>query len=201
MESVQPDHLTILVIDETLARGAIIEAGLRDAGHRRVHVVNDTNGLVRVIEALAPDVIVVDFENPNRDRLEEFFAVSRSVRRPIAMFVDRSDAASIEAAIDAGVSAYVVDGLKKERVKSILDMAIARFNAYSRLERELEDARTELADRKIIEKAKGILMKRRGLAEDEAYALLRRGAMDEKRKLVDVARSIVTAVQLLGDEQ
>lgn len=192
-----PDDLVILVIDETLARASIIETGLREAGHARVHVITQMDGLVRAIEGLAPDVIVVDFENPNRDRLEAFFAVSRSVRRPIAMFVDRSDQASIEAAIDAGVSAYVVDGLKKERVKSILDMAIARFNAYSRLERELEDARSELADRKVIEKAKGILMRMRNLDEAAAYALLRRSAMDEKRKLVDIARSVVTASSLL----
>jgi two-component system, response regulator / RNA-binding antiterminator len=192
-----PNELVILIIDETLARASIIETGLREAGHSHVHVVSEMNGLVRTIETLAPDVIVVDFENPNRDRLEQFFTISRSVRRPIAMFVDRSDAASIEAAIGAGVSAYVVDGLKKERVKSILDMAIARFNAYSRLERELDQARTELADRKVIEKAKGVLMQQRGIPEEEAYALLRQTAMNEKRKLVEIARSIVTAASLL----
>lgn len=191
------DELVILIIDENPARASIIDAGLREAGHSRVHVVSEMNGLVRTIEQLAPDVIVVDFENPNRDRLEQFFAVSRSVRKPIAMFVDRSDAASIEAAIGAGVSAYVVDGLKKERVKSILDMAIVRFNAYSRLERELHEARNELADRKVIEKAKGVLMKLRQIPEDEAYALLRQTAMNEKRKLVEIARGVVAATSLL----
>jgi two-component system, response regulator / RNA-binding antiterminator len=191
------DELVILIIDENPARASIIEAGLREAGHSRVEIVTEMNGLVRTIELLAPDVIVVDFENPNRDRLEQFFEVSRSVRRPIAMFVDRSDAASIEAAIGAGVSAYVVDGLKKERVKSILDMAIMRFNAYSRLERELDQARTELADRKVIEKAKGVLMKLRQIPEDEAYALLRQTAMNEKRKVVEIARGVVAATALL----
>ncbi|UIJ72231.1 ANTAR domain-containing response regulator [Aurantimonas sp. HBX-1] len=191
------DELVILIIDENPARASIIDAGLREAGHSRVHVVSEMNGLVRTIEQLAPDVIVVDFENPNRDRLEQFFAVSRSVRKPIAMFVDHSDAASIEAAIGAGVSAYVVDGLKKERVKSILDMAIVRFNAYSRLERELHEARNELADRKVIEKAKGVLMKLRQIPEDEAYALLRQTAMNEKRKLVEIARGVVAATSLL----
>ena len=194
----EPSALAVLIIDENRARATIIEDGLREAGHDRVRVVTGMQGLVREIEAFAPDVIVVDLENPNRDRLEAFFQVSRSVRRPIAMFVDRSDAASMEAAIDAGVSAYVVDGLKKERVKSILDMAILRFGAYSRLTRELDEARTELADRKVIEKAKGLMMRMRGLSEEEAYRLMRQTAMNEKKKLVEIARSVVTAAALLG---
>ncbi|WP_188907541.1 ANTAR domain-containing response regulator [Aureimonas endophytica] len=191
--------LAILIVDENRARAAVIEDGLREAGHAEVRVIGEMQGLVREIEVFAPDVIVIDLENPNRDRLEQFFQVSRSVRRPIAMFVDRSDAASMEAAIEAGVSAYVVDGLRKERVKPILDMAILRFEAFSRLTRELEEARSELADRKVIEKAKGILMKRRGLGEEEAYRLLRQSAMNEKRKLVEIARSVVTAASLLSE--
>ncbi|WP_019995060.1 ANTAR domain-containing response regulator [Aureimonas ureilytica] len=196
----EPSALAVLIVDENRARATIIEEGLREAGHERVRVVAAMNGLVREIEQFRPDVIVVDLENPNRDRLEQFFQVSRTVQRPIAMFVDRSDAASMEAAISAGVSAYVVDGLKKERVKAILDMAVLRFHAYSRLERELHEARSELADRKIVEKAKGILMQRRGLSEEESYRLLRQTAMNEKRKLVEIARSIVTAADLFGGE-
>ncbi|RIY00040.1 ANTAR domain-containing protein [Aureimonas flava] len=192
--------LAVLIVDENRARAAIIEEGLREAGHARVHVVADALGLVREIEAFRPDVVVVDLENPNRDRLEAFFQVSRSVRRPIAMFVDRSDADSMEAAIAAGVSAYVVDGLKKERVRSILDTAVLRFEAYSRLERELQEARSELADRKVVERAKGLLMRMRGLSEEEAYRLMRQTAMNEKKKLVDIARSLVTAASLLGGE-
>ncbi|WP_152046273.1 ANTAR domain-containing response regulator [Aureimonas psammosilenae] len=194
----EPRPLTILVIDDNRARSAVIEAGLREAGHAQVRVVADMLGLVREIESYAPDVIVVDLENPNRDRLEQFFQVSRTVRRPIAMFVDRSDAEAMEAAIAAGVSAYVVDGLRKERVKPILDMAILRFEAFSRLERELDQARSELAERKVIEKAKKILMRMRGLSEDDAYKLLRTTAMNEKRKLVDIAASVVTAASLLS---
>ena len=116
------------------------------------------------------------------------------------MFVDRSDTASIAAAVDAGVSAYIVDGLKKERVKPILDMAISRFNAFNRLTRELQDARTELADRKIIDRAKGILMNARKLDEESAYRLLRKTAMNENRRLADVARGLVSAHSLLGDD-
>ncbi|MCZ0310126.1 ANTAR domain-containing protein, partial [Escherichia coli] len=115
--------------------------------------------------------IVIDIETPNRDMLEHLFQLSRSVRKPIAMFVDSSDTASIEAAVDAGVSAYVVDGLKKERVKPILDMAVSRFKAFSRLQQELAEAKSALEERKVVERAKGILMKSRTISEDEAYAL------------------------------
>jgi two-component system, response regulator / RNA-binding antiterminator len=125
--------LAILVIDENRIRASIIEAGLRETGHDKITVVHDITGIARTIAEVNPDVIVIDLENPNRDMLENMFQLSRAVKRPIAMFVDRSDRASIEAAVEAGVSAYVVDGLKQERVKPILDMAISRFNAFSRL--------------------------------------------------------------------
>ena len=151
------------------------------------------------LSEINPDVIVIDLENPNRDQLEHMFQVSRAVRRPVAMFVDKADSQSIEAAVDAGVSAYVVDGLKRERVKPILDMAVSRFNAFSKLSKELEDARTELADRKTIDRAKGILMKSKGLSEQAAYDLLRRTAMNQSRKIIDVAQSLVIASGLLGD--
>ncbi|MFD1695001.1 ANTAR domain-containing response regulator [Roseibium aestuarii] len=191
--------LSILVIDDNQIRASIIEQGLRDAGHFRVILVHEMDGLVRRIAEIDPDVIVIDLENPNRDRLEHMFQVTRAVQRPIAMFVDQSDAGSIEAAVEAGVSAYVVDGLKKERVKPILDMAISRFRAYSRLTAELEEARNELAERKTIDRAKGILMKTRGISEDEAYRLLRKTAMNQSRKIIEVAQSLVIASGLLGD--
>ncbi|HUG61420.1 MAG TPA: ANTAR domain-containing response regulator [Methylomirabilota bacterium] len=191
-------HLpSVLVIDENQIRASVIEAGLRDAGHDRVTVVSDMAGIARRIVETEPDVIVIDLENPNRDMLESMFQLSRSVNRPIAMFVDRADTASIEAAVEAGVSAYVVDGLRRERVKPILDMAISRFNAYSRMARELEEARSELAERKVIEKAKGILMKSKGISEDAAYALLRKTAMNQNRRIADIAQSLVTAASLL----
>lgn len=195
----QGPALKILVIDENKIRASIIEAGLRDAGHYDVTLLPDVNGIAARIEALQPDVIVVDLENPNRDMLESMFQLSRTVKRPIAMFVDRSDSASIEAAIEAGVSAYVVDGLRKDRVKPVIEMAIIRFNAYSRMTRELEEARTELESRKVVDRAKGILMKSRGLSEAEAYQLLRKTAMNQNRKLVDVAQALVTAADLLGN--
>ncbi len=189
--------LTILVIDENAIRASIIEEGLREAGYQRVTVIHEVNGVARTIETLQPDVIFIDLENPNRDMMEHLFQLTRTVSRPIAMFVDRSDTASIEAAVEAGVSAYVVDGLKKERVKPILDMAVSRFNAFSRLQRELADAKSALEERKVVERAKGILMKMRGLSEEQAFALLRQTAMNEKKKISEIAQSVVTAAGLL----
>jgi response regulator NasT len=190
--------LSILVIDDNRLRAAIIEEGLREAGHTRVSVIHSVEEVARTIEDMAPDVVVIDLENPRRDQLEGFFSLSKALRKPVAMFVDRSDAWEIEAAVDAGVSAYVVDGLKKERVKPILDMAISRFNAFSRLTRELEEARTALEDRKIIDQAKALLMKSRAIGEAEAYGLLRSTAMNQNRKIVDIAQGLVTAAGLLG---
>lgn len=189
--------LTILVIDENAIRASIIEEGLREAGHVHVTVIHEVQGVARIIDTLAPDVIVIDIENPNRDMMEHLFQLTRTVGRPIAMFVDRSDTASIEAAVEAGVSAYIVDGLKKERVKPILDMAVSRFNAFSRLQRELADAKSALAERKVIERAKGILMKMRGMSEEEAFATLRQTAMNEKKKMSEIAQSVVTAAGML----
>ena len=192
-----PD-LSILIIDENRIRASIIEDGLREAGHARVVVLHDVNQVARTIQNSDPDVIVIDLENPQRDTLEHFFSLSRAVQRPIAMFVDRSDRAMIEKSVEAGVSAYVVDGLRKERIKPILDMAISRFNAFAKLRQELAEVRSELEDRKVVDRAKGILMKTRGIGEADAYALLRSTAMNQNRKLVEIAQSLITAADLLG---
>lgn len=191
----------VVIIDENSLRAAILEDGLRSAGVPKITVIDDTRHLMRRLQPLDPDVIVIDLENPKRDVLEQMFLVSRTVERPVAMFVDTSDADMIEAAIDAGVSAYVVDGLKKERVKAIVDMAVSRFHAFARLQKELQETRAQLEERKLVEKAKGILMRQRGLNEDEAYQLMRRVAMNEKKKLSDIARSILIATDLLGDSK
>ncbi|WP_028746669.1 ANTAR domain-containing response regulator [Rhizobium mesoamericanum] len=193
----KPGDLNVLVIDENSIRASIIEIGLREAGYDNVTIIDDMNGLARRIMEINPDVIVIDIENPNRDMLESIFQISRAVKRPIAMFVDKSDEASIEAAVEAGVSAYIVDGLKQERVRPILKMAISRFNAFSRLNRELEETRGELENRKLLDRAKGLLMRSRGLTEDEAYALMRRTAMNQNRKIVEIAQSLITAASLL----
>jgi response regulator NasT len=192
-----PDGLSILVIDANRLRAALIEESLREAGHARIHVFHSVDEVAMRIADVAPDVVVVDLENHSRAQLEAFFALSRALRKPVAMFVDRSDPDEIQAAVEAGVSAYVVDGLKKERVKPILDMAVSRFNAFSRLARELEDARTALQDRKVIDQAKTLLMSSRGIGEAEAYALLRTTAMNQNRRIADIAQGLVTANGLL----
>lgn len=189
--------LKIVIVDESPIRAAILEDGLREAGFEQVVRIEETTSLLERIYALDPDVILIDLENPSRDVLAQMFQVSRIVKRPIAMFVDQSDTASIQASVDAGVSAYIVDGLKKERVKNILDLCISRFNAFSRLQEELDRAKTALEERKVIDRAKGILMKARGLPEEEAYALLRKTAMNEKKKIAEIAQSVITAAELL----
>lgn len=189
--------LRILIIDENLIRASILEEGLQEAGYNLVSRIGDmTNLLMQVVE-IDPDVILINLENPNRDVLEQMFQVSRSVHRPVAMFVDRSDRAMIEAAVDAGVSSYIVDGLRKDRVKPIIDLTISRFNAFARLEGELKKTKQALEDRKIIDRAKGVLMKHKGLSEGQAYALMRRTAMNNKIRIADVARSVVTAIEVL----
>jgi two-component system, response regulator / RNA-binding antiterminator len=190
--------LNIAIIDENRVRAAILEDGLREAGYSSISLIDNMSDLLTRIDALDPDVIVIALGIPSRDVLEQMLDLSRVVRRPVAIFVDQADSASIQAAIDAGVSTYVVDGLRKERVRPILDVTISRFRAFARLQDELAAAKEALEGRKTIERAKGILMKSRGLSEEEAYTLLRKTAMNEKRKLADIARSVVTTAHLLN---
>lgn len=189
--------LKIVIVDENPVRAAILLDGLREAGYIDVTRIEETTNLLARIYTLDPDVILIDLENPSRDVLAQMFQVSRIVKRPIAMFVDQSDAAAIAAAVDAGVSAYIVDGLKKERIKGILDLCISRFNAFARLTEELERTRTALSERKVIDRAKGVLMKLKNIDEADAYALLRKTAMDENKKIAEIAQSVVTAAELL----
>ena len=188
--------LRILLVDQNVMRASILEEGLREAGYVNVTVVRDMQNLLRKIVDSDPDVIFIDLENPNRDVLEQMFQVSRCVQRPIAMFVDRSDTEMIRAAVHAGVGAYVVDGLKKERVKAILDMAVSRFHAFQEMREELDRTKQALEERKVVDRAKGILMKERGLTEEAAYSLLRKAAMNENRRVAEIAQSLITASKL-----
>ncbi|MDB6009868.1 MAG: pdtaR 3 [Gammaproteobacteria bacterium] len=189
--------LRILLVDQNMTRASILEEGLREAGYTSVTVVRDMQNLLRRIVDEDPDVICIDLENPNRDVLEQMFQMSRVVRRPVAMFVDRSDSDMIRAAVESGVGAYVVDGLKKERVKAVVDMAVSRFKAFNDLREELDQAKQALGDRKVVERAKGILMKERGLTEEAAYALLRKAAMSDNKRVVEIAQAVITAAGLL----
>src|SRR3954463_14231691 len=186
----------IVIVDESPIRAAILSEGLREAGFTAVTHISDMQNLLARIYALDPDVILIDLENPSRDELEQMFQMSRAVKRPIAMFVDQSDTASIQASVDAGVSAYIVGNLQKERIKTILDLCISRFNAFSRLQGELDRAKSALEERKVIDRAKGILMKLKNLSEEEAYGLLRKTAMNENRKIADVAQSVIMTAEM-----
>lgn len=190
--------MRIAIIDESGPRASVLEEGLRESGFDDIIVVAPVGAFVAKLERIAPDVVLMDLGSPSRDSLEDMLAVSRSLARPIAMFVDRSDDAMAGAAIDAGISAYVVDGLRKERVKPILELAIRRFNAFAALREERDQAVQALAHRKTIDRAKAILMNSRGLNEAESYALLRSTAMSQSRKIVDVADALITAHELLG---
>jgi response regulator NasT len=189
--------LQIAVVEENPLRAEILITGLREAGHRNVLYIGQTQRLLQAIYDADPDVVIIGLESPSRDTLEQLFQMSRVVKRPIAMFVDKSDRAAITAAIDAGVSAYVVGGLQKERVQSILDVCISRFNAMARMQDELERVKTALEERKVIDRAKGILMRAKGLDEEEAYRVLRKTAMNEKKKIAEIAQSVLMAAELL----
>jgi response regulator NasT len=191
--------MRIAIVDESTARASVIEEGLATLDDCEIFVVAERKGLVARIEEIAPDIVLMDLGNPSRDVLEEYFAVSRALARPIAMFVDESDDEAIAASIDAGVSAYVVDGLAANRIRPLIDVAVRRFNAFSRLQTDLAEARGRLAEREAIDKAKRILMDSRGLTEPQAYAEIRKAAMNQGRKIAEIADAIVTAQKLLGE--
>ena len=191
--------MRIAIIDTSSSRAAIISEGLREAGLTDLVLIDPTQPIAAQLDRAQPEVVLVNLENPSRDLLEDYFAMSRALDRPIAMFVDPSAAERTAAAVDAGVSAYIVDGLTKKRIKPVLDLAVRRFQAFARLQQELHEAKSALADRAVIDKAKAILSKRRGLDEPAAYALLRSHAMSTNRRIAEVAEAIVTSDALLGD--
>jgi response regulator NasT len=190
-------NLRIVIVDQNPLRTAILRDGLREAGHAQVVVVDTFLDLEQRLREIDADIVLIDLENPNRDVLEQMIRISGANARPVAMFADSSDSAMINAAIDAGVSAYVVDGLKKARVKNIVDLTVSRFNAFARLREELAAAQGQLADRKVIDQAKGLVMKAKSISEEQAYAMMRKVAMNEGKKIADIARSIITAAELL----
>ena len=193
--------MRIAIVDESASRASIIEEGLAQLPDSELFVLTGRQGLMAKIEEIAPDVVLIDLGNPSRDVLEEYFAVSRVVARPIAMFVDESDEEAIGASIDAGVSVYVVDGLAASRIRSVLDLAVRRFNAFARLQSDLAEAQGKLAEREAIDRAKRILMQSKRVTEPEAYAELRRKAMSSNRRIAEIAEAVVTAHDLLGPEE
>ncbi|MEM0976189.1 MAG: ANTAR domain-containing protein [Pseudomonadota bacterium] len=188
----------IVVVDPDRERAFQIVDGLSVDSSLRVTVLGDIDGIARKLTSLDPDVILIDLADPKRDHFEQTLNAVGATDRPVAMFVDKSDIGMTKAAIEAGVSAYVVDGLKKERVLPIIEMAVARFREFDRIKKERDAANEALAERKVVDRAKGILMKAKGLSEEEAYSLLRKTAMDQGRKIGEVSEGIVTAAGLLS---
>jgi two-component system, response regulator / RNA-binding antiterminator len=190
--------LRVLVVDEWPERGQILRGGLEQAGYEVAGILSSSLELLEAVERLTPDVIIIDTESPSRDALEHLCVMGRDRPRPIVMFAADDDATTIRDAVRAGVSAYVVDGLEPERVKAIVEVACARFEEFQRLRTELAEANRQLSERKLVERAKGLLMKARGVDEQEAYQLLRSAAMNRGRRIGDVAQAVIAAVELLG---
>jgi response regulator NasT len=189
--------LSVLLIDDNPARAEIVAAGLRAAGYRLLARLEGTHDLTTRVRELEPDVVVVSTDSPSRDSIEDMRRSTEQQPRPIALFVDESDPATIAAAMEAGVSAYVVKGLAQERVRSVVDVAVGHFNRYHAMREELERARLTLLERKTIDRAKGLLMEQKGLSEDAAYKLLRKLAMDQNKRIGDVAHDLVTYARVL----
>lgn len=190
-------QLRVLVIDKTVGRAAILEQALRDQGCEVVGRLTGNDDLLARVAELAPEVILIDMDIPDRDTLESMRMLNRELPRPIVMFADHTDSRTIEEAVRAGVSAYVVDGLSPGRLQPIIEVAIARFREFQALRTELEFTKSKLADRKDLDRAKGILMREKGMTEDEAYGALRKMAMDRNQKIGDVARMLIAAADLL----
>jgi response regulator NasT len=181
----------VLLIDAEADRAATVRAGLEAAGCTVVGVLPAPGDLTRLVREAGAEVIVCDLDDPSRDALESMGALHRDEPRPVVVFAARGDPEQIEAALEAGVAAYVVEGLAPARVRPVLEVAIRRFRAHQALRAQLEEARATLAERMVIERAKGMLMQRRRLSEEEAYRTLRRWAMDRRLRLVDVAQEFL----------
>ncbi|GAA3859219.1 ANTAR domain-containing response regulator [Celeribacter arenosi] len=193
-----PAQLSIIIVESDRDRALQIVDSLREAGPFDIKVISEPTALARKIEEHQPDIVLIDIANPSRDILEELAVASGPMERPVAMFVDRSDEGLSAAAIEAGVSAYVIDGMQPARVKPILDAAIARFRMFQRMRTELAETKRALEERKVIDRAKGMIMKARGVEEDEAYAILRKAAMNQNKRVADVAEALVLAAGLLS---
>ncbi|MEO1637695.1 MAG: ANTAR domain-containing protein [Pseudomonadota bacterium] len=192
------ETLRILVVEPDPDKAREIIDALTAAGWGDVKALAQITSLTRTVKEYAPDIVLIDLANPDRDTLEHISYATESEKRAVALFVDQTDDSLTKAALNAGISAYVVDGLKMSRIKSVLETAIARFQIMRQMQSELNAAKQALEDRKTIDRAKGILMRQRNLSEEEAYTLLRKTAMDQGRKVIDMARALVTAADLLS---
>ena len=190
--------LRVMVVDESTECADLLRQGLQAAGHIVVATLGGTLNILAQVEHHKPDVIVISMDSPDRDSLEHICVVSQNQPKPIVLFTQAQDSNTIEAAVRAGVSAYVVDGLESSRVHSILNVAVARFNQYQALQLELAQSKAEIGERKQIERAKGLLMKQRRWDEDTAFRALRKMAMDRNIRLADAAEQVIAVTKLLN---
>lgn len=189
--------LSVLVIDEVESRAGDICAGLVLAGFQVAASLPSALDLAAKAEALKPDIILIQTDSPSRDTLEHLAVANQELPRPVVMFASKGDGPVVRRAMQAGVSAYIVDGLSTRRLKPVIEVAIARFEEYQELRRERDEVTRKLADRKVIERAKGVLMKARGYDEDAAYSALRRLAMDRGTSLIKVSAQVIDMANLL----
>ena len=189
--------LRVLVIDELEARAGEICAGLALAGHQVAALLPTAADLTRRVEEIGPDVILIQTDAPSRDTLEHLAVINAAALRPVVMFARNRDGRNMRKAFRAGVSAYIVDGLTPGRLAPIIDVAIARFEEHQELKRERDDATQKLAERKTIDRAKGVLMKARGMDEETAYAALRKLAMDRGQTLGRAAADVIEMAKVL----
>lgn len=190
-----------MLVDELLERSAVVTRLLKSEQCDVVACLSPEQDLLEQVSRHRPDVVIIDIDLPGRDTLESLRSVQATVPRPMVMFSQDDNGETIRRAIQAGVSAYVVDDVQANRVRPVIEAAIASFDQYSLLQTELDRTRTELQNRKKIERAKGIIMKQRGIDEPAAYRLMRKAAMDQNRRLVAIAESIITAADLLGGHE
>lgn len=189
--------LKVLVIDESRERAAEISLGLLKAGYQVAAVLPNALDLVRQVESIRPDVILIDSDSPSRDTLEHLSLLSRDNPRPVLLFSREKDSGTIRRALQAGVAAYVVESVDSTRLDAIVEVALAQFEEVQALRRERDDASRKLAERITIERAKGILMKTKGLEEEEAYHALRKLAMERSRRIVEIAQGVIDSATLL----
>ncbi|PMR72525.1 ANTAR domain-containing response regulator [Billgrantia endophytica] len=193
-----PPPLNVLLVDDEVVRAAMVEEALVAEGHRVICRLTSPASLNEMVARHQPDVVIIDMESPDRDTLDSMALLNRENPRPVVFFADQHDPDTLQAALKAGVSAYVVDGLLPGRVKAIIEVAIARFDAFQSMRHELEKTRNQLTERKRIERAKGLLMKHQDCDEEQAYRMLRKLAMDRSQRIAEVADSVIDILERLS---
>lgn len=188
--------LSITIVDNIPARAAILRQALQDNGFDVISHLENAIGLLKHVADSQPDIIIIDLESPDRDMLEHMSILNQHIPKPVIMFAEQGDNETITQAIKAGVSAYVVDGMNPQRVKPIVDVAVARFREFQALRSELEETQNAMADKTLINEAKQLLIKNKNISEDEAYHAIRKLAMNQGKRMVDIARDVISIMSI-----